>query len=515
MTEFKPLEVFEYPRPGVQITEENLYWKNLGFPCAFKEFGAIDYIDFSPQEPYNAAVACSAKVQIYSTANNKLQSSFSRFKQAAYGGVFRKDGNLLVAGSEDGFLRLFEVKMSRLLRIFKGHKAATHRCNFTPDGVKILSFSDDKTVGLWDIPTETRLKSFDEHKDYIRAGAVSQSSQDLFISGSYDHTVKLYDTRTGSSVMTVDHGVPVESVLMFPSGGLFISAGGTSLKVWDPVAGRLLSQVIQHHKTITSLCFASNGRRLMSGSLDRHIKIYDVTSYEVVHTLNYPSPILSIAVAPDDKAVGVGMTDGLFSLRHMKAPKAAEETKQKKSTFYQYRLYGTDFKPTDSDVVVPEKKKKIYKQYETYLRSFESSKALDTVLKDKIQRDSPEITISVMMELIRRGAIKAAMAGREGESLLQLLKFVTKYIGDPRFMRVLIDIGLILLELYGPKFNDPETRKMFQVLKDSVDNQVLYMQEMEEIQAVIQTILVSTYSQEDEEEMMLPKAISNAIPVQT
>ena len=44
--------------------------------------------------------------------------------------------------------------------------------------------------------------------------------------GSYDHTVKMFDTRIGeSSIMTVEHGAPVESVLMFPTGGVFISAG--------------------------------------------------------------------------------------------------------------------------------------------------------------------------------------------------------------------------------------------------------------------------------------------------
>lgn len=506
MTEFKPLEIFEFPRAGAQVTEENVYWKRLGFPCAFKEFGAIDFIDFCPQEPYNVAATCSAKVQIYSTANNSLHCSLSRFKRTAYGGTFRGDGKLLVAGSDDGFLRLYELKSHKLLRIFKGHKAATHRCCFTMDGIHITSFSDDKTVALWDIPTEKKLKSFEAHKDYIRAGAVSQASQDIFLSGSYDHTVKMYDARSGSCVMSVDHGIPVESVLMFPSGGLFLSAGGTSLKVWDPIAGRLLSEVSEHHKTITCLCFASDGRRLMSGSLDRHVKIYDVTSYKVVHTLNYPSPILSVSASPGDKVVAVGMADGLLSLRHQKET-VREEVKSKKSTFYQYRLYGTDFKPTNGDVVVHEQKRKVLKRYENLLRRFESSRALDTVLKDSIQTKHPEITISVLMELIRRGAIRSAMAAREGDSLLQLLKFVTKYIGDPRFMRVLIDIGLILIELYGPKFNDPETKKRFQVLLQSVENQVKYMKKMMEIQGIIQTVLASTYSH-IEEETILSNGIS-------
>lgn len=34
--------------------------------------------------------------------------------------------------------------------------------------------------------------------------------------------------------------------------------------------------------------------------------------------------------------------------------------------------------------------------------------------------------MTVLMDLMRRQAVRAAMAGREGESLLQLLKFVTK-----------------------------------------------------------------------------------------
>ena len=46
-----------------------------------------------------------------------------------------------------------------------------------------------------------------------------------WLSGGYDHTVKMFDTRMGESIMTVEHGAPVESVLMFPTGGVFISAG--------------------------------------------------------------------------------------------------------------------------------------------------------------------------------------------------------------------------------------------------------------------------------------------------
>ncbi len=45
------------------------------------------------------------------------------------------------------------------------------------------------------------------------------------IVGSYDHTLKLFDARVDKSVMTMDHGQPVESLLLYPSEGLLVSAG--------------------------------------------------------------------------------------------------------------------------------------------------------------------------------------------------------------------------------------------------------------------------------------------------
>lgn len=68
-------------------------------------------------------------------------------------------------------------------------------------------------------------------KDYIRCGVTSESSDDLILTGSYDHTVKMIDTRTQSTVISVDHGEPIENILMFPSSNMFISCGGNSIKV--------------------------------------------------------------------------------------------------------------------------------------------------------------------------------------------------------------------------------------------------------------------------------------------
>jgi U3 small nucleolar RNA-associated protein 15 len=98
----------------------------------------------------------------------------------------------------------------------------TQVTQFSNDKNNILSASDDKTVRIWDIPTGESVNVFEEHEDYVRAGLVSPENPNLILSGSYDQTVKLWDMRQNECVMTMNHGAPVESLLMYPGGGAVI-----------------------------------------------------------------------------------------------------------------------------------------------------------------------------------------------------------------------------------------------------------------------------------------------------
>jgi U3 small nucleolar RNA-associated protein 15 len=75
-----------------------------------------------PLEPYFFAVSCAARVQIYNPITHQVQKNFTRFKESAFGGSFRSDGKLLIAGTDEGHVKLFDVSSKSLLRIFKGHQ---------------------------------------------------------------------------------------------------------------------------------------------------------------------------------------------------------------------------------------------------------------------------------------------------------------------------------------------------------------------------------------------------------
>lgn len=125
---------------------------------------------------------------------------------------------------------------------------------------------------------------------------------------------------------------PVEDILLFPSGTMALSSSGPILKVWDLVAGgRCIRALSNHQKTITCLAFDGKAGRVLTGGLDQMVKVYDVSTYRVVHTMRYSAPVLCLAMSvsvhyklhcrslnrlqPDDTHIAAGMTDGTLSIR--------------------------------------------------------------------------------------------------------------------------------------------------------------------------------------------------------
>ncbi|XP_033229940.1 U3 small nucleolar RNA-associated protein 15 homolog [Belonocnema kinseyi] len=489
MATFKKTNIKVFTKAGPELTPDNIYWKKFSAPVLVKEFGPIDYIDFSPAEPYHFAVTCSVRVQVYNPITKLVTKNLSRFKEAAYGGSFRRDGRLLCAGGEEAAVKLFDVGTRSLLRLFSGHRAPVHRTFFTADGIHIASFSDDKTTALWDIPSEKQILKFDEHTDYVRAGAVSPVSPDIFVSGSYDKTVNLYDARTGNKIFTVNHDAPVESVIFLPSGGIVLSAGGTEIRVWDTLTGgKLLAKMSNHHKTITCLTIASHGHKILSGSLDRHVKVYDTGTYKAVHTLDYPNSVLSLGISSNDETIVAGMVDGLISIRRREDDTKDAKQERKKAS---YRYAGEKLHARSIDVLIREENKQVMGKYDSCLRKFQYSKALDEVMRPYVTNKQPHVTVSLLQELTRRQGLRQALAGREGKSLVTILKFLIRHVGSIRFGRVILHVANVLMDVYEDHLEElsSEPRTMFNLLAKKLDEEEELIMSLTELQGPLQMIL--------------------------
>jgi len=518
MSRFKWTEIARFPKVVEDHPEDKAYWGRLDHPVTVQEYGAINNIDISPSHPHMVAVTSYAKVQIYNPETNEVHKNLNKFQEQAFGGKFRQDGKLICAGASDGQVKMFDVATKTLLRVFKGHATATQKCAFTKDTTHIASFSDDKTVKVWDIPTETAIETYAQHTDYVRAGCVSSISNDILVSGSYDHSVRMWDRRAaadGKEGIVMQHGAPVEDVLLLPGGGLLATVGGNYVKIWDLVAGgRAIASVSPHHKTVTCLALTAGGKRLVTGSLDRQVKYLDLTTFQVVHSLAFPSSVLSVAVSPDDSLVAAGMADGLVQFLHRKhestapLPGQAGGGRAKRAKQNHRYLRYTEFNPSPGDVIVNTDNKDIELRHDTLLRKFEYSRALDMVLKPYVQRKKPEYTYSLMYELMRREGLKSALAGRDEKSLLQLMQFVTRYIADARFTKLLVVVADMLVDLYCPVDGmTSAVDKAFIDLSRRLDREVRYMEELLKLQGAVDLVLAASSAGEE----VLPSRVEETV----
>jgi U3 small nucleolar RNA-associated protein 15 len=86
---------------------------------------------------------------------------------------------------------------------------------------------------------------------------------------------------------------------------------------------------------------SSAAPRLLAGSLDGHVKIFELDTFRVTHASKYPAPVLSLGLSKDCSTLAVGTADGMLSVRKHARPRVVEVSGWRVS--FHGTDYGTDY----------------------------------------------------------------------------------------------------------------------------------------------------------------------------
>ncbi|KAK0727026.1 WD40-repeat-containing domain protein [Lasiosphaeria miniovina] len=461
------------------------------------------------------AVTSGPRVDIFSIRKREPLKTIGRFDSEAHSGEIRADGRVLVAGEDSGKMQVFDVgggTRAVILKTWHIHKQPVWVTRWSPTELTtLMSASDDKTVRLWDLPSNNPSRMFTGHSDYVRCGAfMPGGNSNLIVSGSYDETVRVWDARSpGGSVLTFKHADPIEDVLPLPLGTTLLAAAGSAISVLDLVAAKPLRLITNHQKTVTSLSLASNGRRVVSGSLDGHVKVFETSGWNVVAGSKYPSPVLSIAViaagaTQEDRHLAVGMQSGVLSLRTRLSGSAAEKARERAAEEAARDIGPQALDKLDSqkakrkrkavsnkamallgesvDVIIPTEatnsaggraRRVKLRPWQEKFRRGRYAAALDDVVDMSGPDYQPVTALTLFVALRHRSALREALEGRDEVTVLPLLRWVSKYISDPRYVSVCVDVTFHLLDIYSEYVGgSSELADQFQMLWGKVSKEV-------------------------------------------
>ncbi|KAH0846020.1 U3 small nucleolar RNA-associated protein [Fonsecaea pedrosoi] len=502
----QPIAQVKLPARPSSLTPEQTYWRSFKSPLSISSPTKHAITHISQPQPVSVGqtpsdffvVTTGARVQLYSVKSRKLLKTITRFDDIAYSGEARYDGRVLAAGDETGAIQVFDVNSRAILKTWKEQRQPVRTVRWSPkETTALMSCGDDRTVRLWDLPSESSVETFRGHQDYVRTGGfLPGQSSHLFVSGSYDQTIRLWDPRTpNAAVMTFKHVAAVEDVLCMPSGTTILASAENQIAVLDIVAGRPLQMIKNHQKTVTSLCLASNGSRVVSGGLDGHLKVFETTGWNVVAGSKYPAGILSTSVVTagnsrEDTHVVVGMSTGQLSIRTRLSgeQKVKERERQKQmealiaGTIEEYdkkqakkrprglekRLRGRDYAGEDADIIVEgnvRPKQKKLTLWEKELHKGRYREALDIALQG-----ADRLTIVTLLNTLRyRSALRAALEDRTESDLQPILHWIWRNISSTAFVSLCVEVAMNIMDLYSKHlFESEDLAKHLKKLRDRV-----------------------------------------------
>ncbi|XP_035231872.1 WD repeat-containing protein 48-like isoform X1 [Stegodyphus dumicola] len=225
--------------------------------------------------------------------NTVTTSSLSGNKDSIYSLAMNPPGNVIVSGSTEKVLRVWDPRTCQKLMKLKGHSDNVKALAINRDGTQCLSGSSDGTIRLWSLGQQRCVATIRVHDVGVWALQANESFTTAY-SGGRDRKIFKIDLRnTEIKALIGEETAPVLKMILTPdSSSLWVATTDSSIKNWSvnnrncrmddydtetlPPLNQHPDHVIKGNPSIRHYAVLNDKRHILTKDTDNNVQLYDV-----------------------------------------------------------------------------------------------------------------------------------------------------------------------------------------------------------------------------------------------
>ena len=321
---------------------------SIGSGLELRQFGGhaepISQLEVTADDQWVVSSSWDHTLALWDFASGEMVRVLEGHTDAVTCFAISRDGRVVISTSLDGTIRLWDLGSGSLLRCIEGEGAALESLALVDDDHGCVAAGADGVVTLWDLASGDARRKWRAHATALTALAPYHGGADL-ITGAEDGSVRVWQVartepepagsapitsvaldRPGTIVFAADASgsIAVRRVedgrslrtLQAPDGihalcpgtdGLSLAAAAAdgTITLWslaDSTEGRVLSG---HDGAVLSLIASTRDPYLISGSVDRSVRVWDQHTLQPIRRLPINGAATALAeTEPDILCVG-------------------------------------------------------------------------------------------------------------------------------------------------------------------------------------------------------------------
>lgn len=275
--------------------------------CLTGHRAPVTKVVFHPVFSIMVSSSEDATIKVWDYETGDFEKTLKGHTDSVQDVAFDHTGKWLISCSADMTVKLWDFQAYECIRTMRGHDHNVSSVSFMPSGDHLVSSSRDKTIKIWEVATGYCVKTFTGHREWVRMVRVNQDGS-LLASCSNDQTVRVWIVTTKECKLELrEHDHVVECVAWAPESaspaineaagidnkrgfrtGPFLLSGSRdkTIKMWDISTGQCIFTLIGHDNWVRGLKFHPGGKYIVSASDDKTLRVWDIKNKRCSKTLD-------------------------------------------------------------------------------------------------------------------------------------------------------------------------------------------------------------------------------------